>query len=228
MADFDTLSAIRGTGAAAGTTTNTYGANIGQSITAAESPGGATGQAAYANMAAATKYLASLATDDAGNASLYTFNGAGNMLTSAPATAATATLSCNPDCTVATALAPGNGTNKTIECYAPEHQLSFVPPVTGSSLGARTFSYDTWARPSTATDGRGTATMYGYDADDPLTSRATTAGGGIAGYGYDNDSTLASPLMQVAAESLDHRVQAAVPIADHVLRDGRVAGRCLF
>ncbi|MFI5084448.1 MAG: hypothetical protein ACHP7K_00810, partial [Actinomycetales bacterium] len=139
-ADFDTLTATQGTGTSAGTTTNTYGANTGQSITASQAPGGSTGQAAYANTAASTKYLASSSTDDAGNTSLYTFDGAGNPLTAADATAATAALTYNPDGTVATALAPGNGTNKTVYGYDINHQLTTLTPVTGSSLGARSFT----------------------------------------------------------------------------------------
>ncbi|WP_062006640.1 RHS repeat domain-containing protein [Arthrobacter alpinus] len=190
-ADFDTLSATQGTGTTAGTTTNTYGANTGQSITASQSPGGATGQAAYANTAAATKYLASSATDDAGNTSLYTFDGPGNMLTSTDATAATATLSYNPDGTVATALAPGNGSNKTLYTYNTDHQLTSVSPVTGSSLGARAFTYDSWGRALTATDGRGTTTTYGYDADDRLTSTTFSDSTAAVAYTYnDNGQTL--------------------------------------
>lgn len=67
------------------TTTNTFGANTGESITASQAPGGAAGQGAYGNTAANTKYLATSSTDDAGNQSLYTYNGAGNMLTSTDA-----------------------------------------------------------------------------------------------------------------------------------------------
>lgn len=89
----------------AGTTTNTYGANTGQSITASQAPGGSTGKATYTNTAASTKYLASSATDDAGNTS---------------------------------------------------------------------FTYHTWGRLLTATDGRRTTTTYGYDADDRLVSNLAT------------------------------------------------------
>ncbi|XTR52385.1 hypothetical protein ACOM2C_02430 [Pseudarthrobacter sp. So.54] len=127
--DFDTLTATQGTGTTSGTTTNTYGANTGQSITASTSQGGASGQAAYANTAANTKYLASSSTDDAGNQSLYTYNGAGNALTASDALAAKAALEVNPDGTVKTALAPGNGTNKTQYGYDTDHQLTALTPV---------------------------------------------------------------------------------------------------
>lgn len=143
-ADFDTLTAAQGTGTSAGMVSNTYGANTGESLTASHAPGGATAGADYGNTAAATKYLATSSTDDAGNTSLYTFNGAGNMLTSTDATAATATLTYNTDGTVATALAPGNGSNKTAYTYNTDHQLTGLSPVAGSSLGARAFTYDRW------------------------------------------------------------------------------------
>jgi RHS repeat-associated protein len=162
--DFDTLTSTRGTGTTSGTTTNTYGANSGQSLTQSTSQGGATGQAEYANTAANTKYLATSSTDDAGHKSLYTYNGTGNALTSSDAMAATATLEVNSDGTVKSALAPGNGTNKTQYGYDANHQLTILTPVTGSSLGARVFTYDAWARPATAIDGRGNTTTYTYDA----------------------------------------------------------------
>jgi YD repeat-containing protein len=45
----DVATATDGTGTTGGTTTATYGANSGESLTKVQSPGGATGQAAYAN-----------------------------------------------------------------------------------------------------------------------------------------------------------------------------------
>ncbi|XAS65656.1 RHS repeat-associated core domain-containing protein [Micrococcaceae bacterium Sec5.8] len=183
--DFDTLTATQGTGTTSGTTTNTYGANTGQSITASTSQGGASGQAAYANTAANTKYLASSSTDDAGNQSLYTYNGAGNALTASDALAAKAALEVNPDGTVKTALAPGNGTNKTQYGYDTDHQLTALTPVAGSSLGARAFTYDAWARPATATDGRGNTVTYSYDAVGRLAGTSFSDGTPAVAYTYN-------------------------------------------
>jgi RHS repeat-associated protein len=183
--DFDTLTAARGTGTTSGTTTNTYGANTGQSITASASQGGASGQAEYANTAANTKYLATSTTDDVGNQSLYTYNGAGNALTPTDAMAATATLEVNGDGTVKSALAPGNGTSKTLYGCDANHQLTDLTPVTGSSLGARAFTYDAWARPLTATDGRGNTTTYSYDAVGRLTGTSFSDGTPAVAYTYN-------------------------------------------
>ena len=185
--DFDTLTATQGTGTTSGTTTNTYGANTGQSITVSASQGGAAGQAEYANTAANTKYLATSSTDDSGNKSLYTYNGAGNALTSSDALAATATLGYNTnlDGTVVSALAAGNGTNKTLYGYNNLHELTDLTPVTGSSLGARAFTYDAWARPLTATDGRGNTTTYSYDAVGRLIGTSFSDGTPAVAYTYN-------------------------------------------
>ncbi|MFJ4174698.1 RHS repeat-associated core domain-containing protein [Microbacterium sp. NPDC089696] len=168
----DVATSTSGTGSTAGTSTATYGANNGDSMTSLQAPGGSTTSAAYANTAAATAYLASSSTDSAGNTSTYTYNGAGNALTSSNALAATATLTYNADGTVATALAPGNGTNSTVYGYNANKQLTSMTPVTGSSLGARAFTYDDFGRLRTATDGRGTTTTYTYDKLDRLLSTA--------------------------------------------------------
>ncbi|WP_267545084.1 RHS repeat domain-containing protein [Arthrobacter sp. H14-L1] len=185
--DFDTLTATQGTGTTAGTTTNTYGANTGQSLTKSTSPGGAAGQAVYGNTAASTKYLATSSTDDSGNTSNYTYNGAGNTLTSADAMAATATLTYNTDGTVATALAPGNGTNKTSYGYNTDRQLTTVTPVTGSTLTSRAFTYDAWGRTATATDGRGTTLTYSYDTIGRLTGTTYSDGTPALSYTYNGN-----------------------------------------
>lgn len=166
--NLDVSTSTDGVGVTSGTTAATYGANSAQSLTKVQAPGGANTQAAYTNTPAATKYLPSSSTDNAGNGSTYTYNGAGNMLTSRDATTATATLTYNTDGTVATALAPGSGTNKTLFSYT-NHQLTGMTPVTGSTLGSRAYTYDAWGRMATATDGRGITSTYSYDNVDRLT-----------------------------------------------------------
>lgn len=168
----DVATATSGTGSTAGTSTATYGANGGDSRTSRQAPGGATTSTAYANTAAATAYLASSSTDSAGNTSTYTYNGTGNALSSSNALAATATLTYNADGTVATALAPGNGSNKSVYGYNANKQLTSMTPVTGSSLGVRAFTYDDFGRIKTATDGRGTTTTYTYDKQDRVLTTA--------------------------------------------------------
>lgn len=186
----DGATATQGTGGGASTTTATYGANGGDSLTSLQSPTGATISAAYANTAASTKYLPSSTTDSAGNSTTYTYNGAGNPLTSSNALAATGTLTYNSNGTVASALAPGNGTNKTLYGYNGNFQLDSLTPVTGSSLGSRAYTYDDFGRVRTATDGKGVTVTYSYDNQDRLLSTAFT--GGTISYGYDLSSNLTS------------------------------------
>ncbi|MEC5182415.1 hypothetical protein [Arthrobacter sp. CG_A4] len=114
--------------------------------------------------------------------------------------------------TVVSALAPGNGTNKTQYGYNTTKELTTLTPVTGSSLGARAFTYDVWARPGTATDGRGITLTYTYDGvgrpaqttfsdGTPAVSYTYTANGrvqtrvdgsGTTTYGYDQMGRLTS------------------------------------
>ncbi|MEV8183409.1 RHS repeat-associated core domain-containing protein [Specibacter sp. NPDC078692] len=231
--DFDTLTATQGAGTTAGTVTNTFGANTGESITASQAPGGAAGAAAYANTAANTAYLATSSTDDAGNQSLFTFNGAGNQLTSTDALAATATLSYNTNGTVATALAPGNGSNKTAYGYDGNFQLSTLTPVTGSSLGARTFTYDPWGRALTATNGRGVTLSYAYDGVGRLTSTTFSDstptvtntynnngqpltrvdGSGTTSYGYDQMGRLISRANTAGGGTINYSYDRASNLA---------------
>ena len=166
----DIATATSGSGSTAGTTTSTYGANSGDSLTSVQSPTGATSSAAYANTGAATQYLPSSFTDARGNTSTVTYNGSGNPVTSTNALAATATLSYNSRGQVSTATAPGNGTNATSYGYNSTFQLSSMTPVTGSSLGARSMTYDSFGRLKTETDGNGVTTTHSYDEADRVVS----------------------------------------------------------
>ncbi|WP_181419743.1 RHS repeat-associated core domain-containing protein [Arthrobacter psychrolactophilus] len=189
-ADFDTLTATQGTGTTAGTTTNTFGANTGQSLTQSQSPGGSKTQLAYTNTAASTKYLPTSTTSDAGDQSLFTYNGAGNALTSSDALAATATLSYNTDGTVATALAPGNGTNKTVYGYNTNHELTTITPVTGTSLTSTSMSYDSWGRTQTVTSAPGITATYSYDSIGRLTQTTFSDSTPTITYTYNDDGQL--------------------------------------
>lgn len=160
--------ATTGSGTGAGTTTGDYGANSENSLTKVTSPGGAASSTTYGSTAA-TAYLPASTTDDAGNQSLKTFNGAGNQLTNSDASGAQAALTYNTDGTVATATAPGNGANKTVYTYNANKQRTALTPVTGTSLGAKSYSYDYYGRLAFESDGRGNTTGYVYDKLDRLT-----------------------------------------------------------
>jgi YD repeat-containing protein len=101
--------------------TSTFGhaptVNGGESLTFTQAPMGADTSLAYANTGAVSKYLPSSTTNEQGNATTYSYDGAGNPLSATDATAAQAKVTYNPDGTVATATDPGNGTNSTTFTY---------------------------------------------------------------------------------------------------------------
>ncbi|MEU1125603.1 RHS repeat-associated core domain-containing protein [Streptomyces sp. NPDC005899] len=165
-ANFDTASSTEGSGATAGTTTNTFGANDGESLTKTESASGASFSAAYGNTAAGTKYAPSESTDSQSNKSTYSYNGAGNLASSTNAEAAEAKVDYNDDGTVKTSTDPGNSTDTTYT-YDTDKQLTKVEPA-GGTLKFQTYTYDTFGRMATAKDGRGTITTYTYDDADRI------------------------------------------------------------
>ena len=189
-ASFDTLTAATGDGTGASTTTNTYAANGGESQTKTAAPTGAAQSLAYANPAGPGQYQPSSGTDDDANASTYTYNGAGNQLTAAKASGAQAKVTRNTDGTVATATSPGNGTNATSYGYTNKLLTSVTPP-TGTSLGARSYTYNEHGLVATATNGRGITTTYTYDDLDRVTVEAFSGGGQVS-YTYNASGNLAT------------------------------------
>ncbi|MFI5761798.1 RHS repeat-associated core domain-containing protein [Streptomyces sp. NPDC051563] len=166
-ANFDTATATDGTGAGAGTTTNTFGANSGESVTKSESATGASFSAAYGNTAAGSKYLPSESTDGQSNKSTYTYNGAGNLSETTDANASTAKVDYNADGTVKTSTDPGNTTSTTYNYDTATHQATSVDPA-GGSLKVKSYTYDTFGRMATAKDGRGTTRVFTYDDGDRI------------------------------------------------------------
>jgi RHS repeat-associated protein len=167
----------KSTGAEGGSVTNTYGANGGQSLTASvpstsTSAGAAT--TTYGNAATTANPTAafqpSASKDRDGNSVTYAYSGPGNRITTTDAGSAAAKVTYNADGTVATSTDPANGTTATTYHYDVNKELTSTTPVTGSSLSTRSYTYDTWGRLFTATDGAGHSTRYDYDQDDRIVS----------------------------------------------------------
>jgi RHS repeat-associated protein len=192
-ANIDPATQTQGSGTGASTTSYGYDANAGESLTDVTTQGGAATTYEYANTAAASKYSPSSMTDDAGNSSLFTYNGTGNQLTSTDALAAESALTYNADGTVATATASGNTGNPTTYGYDANKQLVSITPPTGTSLGLREMTYDAYGRLATATNGAGETTTYIYNNKlDLLTAvdyASTTESPDIT-YDYDNAARL--------------------------------------
>jgi RHS repeat-associated protein len=171
------------------TTTNTYGANGGQSLTASASATGSKTTATYANAATPTNptgnFQPSSSTDTQNNSTAYTYNGAGNKLSSKDALAAEAKVEYNDDGTVQKATDPNNGSNGTTYTYNADKQLTKITAPTGNSLGVREFTYDEFGRMHTFTDGAGRTTTYEYDLDDRVVKTAYSDKTVAVSYTYD-------------------------------------------
>ncbi|WP_282947187.1 RHS repeat domain-containing protein [Cellulomonas endometrii] len=191
--NIDPATQVQGSGTGAQTTSYAYTANAGESLTSRATQSGAATTWAYGNTAAATKYLPTSSTDDNGKTTLYTYNGAGNQLTTSDALAAQAVLTYNTDGTVATATAPGNTGNPTTYGYDAGKQLTSITPPNGTSLGVRNMTYDQYGRLASGTNGAGVTTTYGYDDLDRLTRvdySGTSASPDVA-FDYDGAGRLA-------------------------------------
>ena len=175
-------------------TTNTYGANSGESITKTQLPTGAANNWAYTNTATSTNptanFQASSSSDAQSNATTYSYNGTGNTLQAQNALAAAAKVTYNTDGTVATSTDPANGTNASTYGYNTDKQLTSYTPPTGTTLGGRTFTYDAYARLRTATDGAGRTSTYSYDKNDRVTDVAYSDGTTTVHSVYDDNGNL--------------------------------------
>ncbi|MFJ4410939.1 RHS repeat domain-containing protein [Streptomyces sp. NPDC088910] len=189
-ANFDTSTSTIGSGSEASTSSNEYDANGGESLTKTTSPTGSSQSALYGNTAAGTKYLPSASTDAQSNSSSYHYSGAGQRDHTTDANAANAKVTYNSDGTVATSTDPGNSDSATYGYDSATHQTTSVTPVTGGSLGAQSYTYDSYGRLATAKDGRNITTTYAYDDLGHLATRTATSGGGTLTYGYDKSGNL--------------------------------------
>ncbi len=182
-----TNNALTQTSAAGGQSAFTYGANAGESLTEADSPGGAKGTATYTNVGQA-QYQPNSATNSAGNQLSYTYNGAGNPLTSAQGTGPTAQVGYNTLGQPISSASPGAAAGvQTSYAYDPAtHNLTGTTPVSGAGLGMRMFTHDGFGRLATATDGRGNTITYTYDKADRITNVAySDVNTHSVGYTYD-------------------------------------------
>ena len=190
-------SKANGEGSSASTSTGTYGANSGQSLTKVQSGTGAASSATYGSTAS-TAYLPATSTDSSNNTTTYGYDGVGNQMSTATgsgAQAATANLAYNSDGTIKTATAPANTGNPTTYAYDANKQLSTITPPSGTSLGVKTYTYDAFGRVASQTDGRGGTTSFTYDNADRLLTTSFSDGTPTVTNTYDangNQKTVAS------------------------------------
>lgn len=177
----------------AGTTTGDFDANSGESITGLTGASGATAGYSYDGSDPMTRYQPTGSTDGQGNASVHTYNGAGNRTSSANASSATAAVAYNADGTVSAATSV-NGSVTTYG-YNADKQLTSITPPAGTTLSARAYTFDAFGRVRTYTSGRGVTETYTYDAADRLTTTAYTGTGSAGGnvtYAYNTPGWMTS------------------------------------
>jgi RHS repeat-associated protein len=165
-----------------GTTTNTYGANGGESLTQSQSPTGAVTSLAYPTSAGSGSdpnalYQPSSSTDAQNNATAYKYDGPGNQLSSDDALAAKAQVSYYSDGVEKTSTTPAP--DNAVTSYTPSPQnpaqiITVTPPASGSSLKPIQISYDGFGRVSTVTNGDGDEVTYTYDLADRIKQEAYT------------------------------------------------------
>jgi len=182
-ANFDVASTSEGLTGTESTTTNTYGANSGESLTRSASNLGLEATTSYTNPTGPAQYQPSGGKDAGGTSATYAYNGTGNQLSSTDADGAAAKVDYNPDGTVAWAASPEDETNKTFYSYT-NAQLSQVTAKTGSGLGTKNLTYDTYGRTKTATNGRGITATYSYDKVDRTTGTTFSDGTAVT---YESD-----------------------------------------
>ncbi|MFC4912943.1 RHS repeat domain-containing protein [Actinomadura gamaensis] len=172
-----------------GLSTNTFGANNGESQTKSASPTGSSGSLTYGNAPTSQNptaaYQPSAGTDTQGNSSSYTYDGAGNKTSTKNALAAEAKVTYNDDGTVKDSTDPANGTNATTYGYDGNHQLTSITPPTGNTLKKKTLTYDGYGRLATSTDGNGKKTSYTYDGNDRVLTITYSDGTPSVVFTYD-------------------------------------------
>lgn len=179
------------TAAGGGVSTNTWGANSGESLTKTTTATGTTASLSYT--AGANAWAPSGAVDAQGNASTLTYDGAGNPATTtngatgavakttfrATGTPGAGTLSSSTD--------PANHTTSYGVDTATNQIISITPPAAAVGLGATALTWDGYGRLKTLTDGRGVTTTYGYTNLDQVDSIGYSDGTAGIDYAY-NDS----------------------------------------
>jgi YD repeat-containing protein len=214
------------------TTTWTYGANDGQSLTQVQLPTGAKTTAAYVNPATTANPTApfqpSSVTDAQGNTTAYAYNAAGNLISTTNAAGAKTLLGIGADGTPQSSTDPANlgdpaatppvPANPTTFTYNGDKQLLQTVPPTGNTLKLRNFTYDAFGRLLTASDGTSSSdpqrrvNHYEYDLDDRITRVWFSTEPTGVDYRYDGSGNLitrtdASGVESFAYDRLNRLVQ---------------------
>jgi RHS repeat-associated protein len=167
----------------AGTTTFGYTANGGESLTGITSATGAASSYSYGNTADATRFQPSEGTDAQQNTSVFSYSEQGQFTGATNANSVSAEVDYNDDGTVETSTSPPGAV--TSYGYNGDAQLTSITPPSGTSLTARSFSWDGFGRLATRTDGRGVTETYSYDDLDRVLEIDYTGSTPTVTYSYN-------------------------------------------
>src|SRR5262249_43610159 len=124
-----------------------------------------------------------------------TYDAAGNLLTSTDPNGVTTTRTYTPADLPATVSYSGSSAHSVTYAYDADGNQAQMTGATGTS----SYSYDPFGELTSATDGSGKVTGYGYSADGqvsgityPLPAGATWAATNTVSYGYNNADQLTS------------------------------------
>ncbi|HEU5045282.1 MAG TPA: RHS repeat-associated core domain-containing protein [Nocardioidaceae bacterium] len=197
--------------------------NSSESLSSTTLATGAVSSNAYANVNTATNptalYEPSSSTDPDGHTKTYSYDTYGSVAFVQDASSNKAQVTYHTDGTVASSTDPGNGSNATTYTEnTSTHQLTGLTPVTGSSLRARSFTYDGFGRIATATTGaldsggHEITLTYSYDQApsggigrlDRVASISYSDGTATVSYTYTDDGQVATRTVGSVTTTYDY------------------------
>ena len=195
--------------ASGGTSTYTWGANAGESLTVAADPIGATSGANFPNTGTLA-WSPSSVLDTLGIKTNIGYNGTvpDSVAVQNDPSKNLAAVLYNPDGTVSSSTDPNNVstgisillqdllgqdlTKSTRYAYFATHQLQTITPPSGTSLGNQSFTYDGAGRLKTATSGKGVVTTLTYDNLDRVVNQTFSDGTHAIATSYDANGNATS------------------------------------
>jgi YD repeat-containing protein len=166
----------------AGTTTFGYTANGGESLTGITTATGSATEYTYNDPA--VPFQPDSGTDAQDNTSVFSYSEQGQFTGAENANTVSAKVEYNDDGTVKNSTS-ASGAVTTFGHNDADGLVDSITPPPGSSLQARSFTWDGFGRLKSREDGRGIVETYSYDDLDRVSDVAYSAGGGSVSYTYD-------------------------------------------
>jgi RHS repeat-associated protein len=173
----------------AGTTTFDHTANDGESLTGVTTATGSASSYGYGNTD--FPFQPDTGEDAQSNASLFSYSEQGQFTGAENANAVSAEVTYNDDGTVATSTS-ASGAVTTYGHADTDGLLDTITPPTGTSLGARSYTWDGFGRLESREDGRNIVEEYSYDDLDRVLEVDYTGTTPSVSYTYDTAGRVAT------------------------------------